>query len=423
MHGGDCGGRAVPARARPGGESGNRGRDRASPGECFWKGSRAREAGLGIMHARGGGIGAVYGIHPEEGINMTSHRITGLASTLVAAAICLLNGAHAAGIEYKIVTASERGTYFAIGNDLAKFVAPAASIDLQVLPTDGSAANIRHLRYDPGVKLAIVQADVYQAFLDRAAAGSAEAGTIIRPLRVILPLYNTEIHYIVRADSPLNYLHDIRNAKINGGLVGSGAALITHTLYRMMFDGPIPEANASFLSNEDALVKLISDKSVDVVVVAAGQPAPLIANMKPEAQKFIKLLKFDPAHPSSKRPLTVYSHSVIKASSYPNLLQEDFTTISVGAFLVTYDFNRDDTVNNLVRFARSLCQNFATLQAQGHPKWREVDLSLPPLAPGWIYYPATTREIRACLGKKPKSAAALPAKTCLSEERILGFCK
>ena len=104
----------------------------------------------------------------------------------------------------------------------------------------------------------------------------------------------------------MNYLHDIKDAKINGGLVGSGAAYITHTLYRMMFDKPIPEANASFLSNEEALTKLITDKSVDVVVVAAGQPAPLIANMKPEAQKFIKLLKFDPDHPSSKLPLTTY---------------------------------------------------------------------------------------------------------------------
>jgi len=66
------------------------------------------------------------------------------------------------------------------------------------------------------VKFAIVQADVYQAFVDRAAGGNREATAMIRPLRVILPLYNTEIHYIVRADSPLNYLHDIRNAKING---------------------------------------------------------------------------------------------------------------------------------------------------------------------------------------------------------------
>jgi hypothetical protein len=345
-----------------------------------------------------------------------------LVSLFMAAMLCLHGGAAVAAADYKIVTANEKGTYFAIGVDLAKFVAPDATISLEVLPTAGSAANIKHLRYDPGVKFAIVQADVYQAFIDRAVAGNTEASTIIRPLRVILPLYNTEIHYIVRADSPLNYLHDIRNAKINGGILGSGAALITHTLYRMMFDGPIPEANASFLSNEEALVKLIGDKSVDVVVVAAGQPAPLIANMKPEAQKFIKLLKFDPAHPSSKLPLTVYSHSVVNASSYPNLLRESFTTISVGAFLVTYDFNLEGTVNHLTRFARSLCQNFSTLQAQGHPKWREVSLSLPTLGPGWTYYPPTTKEIRACLGKAKTKVTAKPARQCSAEERILGFC-
>jgi TRAP transporter TAXI family solute receptor len=352
---------------------------------------------------------------------MTRHRHCRLTGLFVAAAACLLYAAGAAAIDYKIVTANEKGTYFAIGNDLAKFVAPAANIQLEVLPTAGSAANIRHLRYDPGVKLAIVQADVYQAFVDRAVGGSTEASSIIRPLRVILPLYNTEIHYIVRADSPMNYLHDIKAAKINGGILGSGAALITHTLYRMMFNGPIPEASASYLSNEEALVKLISDKSVDVVVVAAGQPALLIANMKPEAQKFIKLLKFDPAHPSSKLPLTIYSHSVVKASSYPNLLQESFTTIAVGAFLVTYDFNLDTTVSHLTRFARSLCQSFPALQAEGHPKWKEVELALTQLAPGWTYYGPTSREIRACLAKKPR--AAVPAKPCSAEERILGFCK
>ena len=342
-----------------------------------------------------------------------------LIGTIVFAALCLPGGEDAAAAEYKIVTANTTGTYYAIGNDLSKFVAPGANINLEVLPTAGSAANIKHLRYDPGVKFAIVQADVYQAFLDRSAAGNKEAGTIIRPLRVILPLYNTEIHYVVRADSQLNYLHDIRDAKINGGIFGSGAALITHTLYRMMFNKPIPDANASFIPNEEALVKLIGDKSVDVVVVAAGQPAPLIANMRPEAQKYIKLLKFDPKHPSSKLPLTVYSYSTVRASSYPNILREDFTTIAVGAFLVTYDYNLDWTVNNLTRFARSLCENFATLQAKGHPKWREVSLNLPKLGPGWIYYPPTANELRACIEKsKPKP----PTRSCSAEERILGLC-
>jgi uncharacterized protein len=339
----------------------------------------------------------------------------------VGATFALLTGTAYAATDFKIVTAPEKDTYYAIGADLAKYVAPAADINLEVVATSGSAANIRALRSEPGVKLAVMQADVYRAFADRAAAGNAEAGSLIKPLRVILSLYATEAHYIVRADSELNYLHDIRNAKINGGLVGSGAALTTHTLYRMMFNSAMPEANASFLSNEDALVKLITDKSVDVVVVASGQPAPLIANMKPEAQKFIKLLKFDPNHPSSKPVQGIYSPATILAASYPNLLTSDFTSVSVGSFLVTYDFSQKETVDQMTRFARSLCQSFATLQAEGHPKWREVDLSLPNLSPGWSYYAPTVREIRACAGK----AAKLPAKSskkCPAEEKILGLC-
>jgi len=341
--------------------------------------------------------------------------VVGMATTLL-----LQSVAAQAAAQFKIVTADKRGTYFAIGTDLAKFVAPSAGIELEVLPTDGSAANIKLLRYEPGVKFAIVQADVYQAFVDRAAAANPEAARIIRPLRVILPLYNTEIYYIVRADSQLNYLHEIKDAKINGGLLGSGAAFITHTLYRMMFNGPIPEANASYLSNADALSKLVTDKSVDVVVVAAGQPAPIIANMKPEAQKLIKFLKFDPSHPTSKRPTAIYAPAIVRASSYPNLLTESFTTISVGAFLVTYDYNLQATVDYLVRFARSLCENFSTLQEKGHPKWLEVQLALPKLNSGWTYYPPTAREIRSCLASKPPSTRS--HRVCAPEERILGLC-
>ena len=327
-----------------------------------------------------------------------------------------------AGVPYKIVTADPRGTYFAIGNDLAKLVAPQAGIDLEVLPTNGSAENIKLLRHEPGVKLAIVQADVYQAFVDRGSANNKEAARIIRPLRVILPLYNTEIHYIARADSELNYLHDLKDAKINGGLVGSGAAFITHTLYRMMFNNPMPDASASYLPNADALVKLIGEKSIDVAVVAAGQPAPIIAGMKPEAQKFIKLLKFDPNHASSKGALKIYSPATVRAASYPNILKEDFTTVSVGAFLVTYDYTLQGTVEHLTKFARALCQQFPALQEKGHAKWKEVDLTLPALNDGWTYYGPTAREIRACRAGYPRAAAANPMKACSAEEKILGLC-
>ena len=195
---------------------------------------------------------------------------------LITALLCHGTAAIAA-VEYKIVTASARGTYIIIGRDLAQFVASSAGIDLDALPSAGSAENVRRLRYEPGVKFALVQSDVYQAFLDMAAGGNAEAGDMIRPLRVIMPLYNEEIYFVVRADSDRNYVHEIRNAKINAGQLGSGTALTSATLYRLMFGEPMSETNATYLSNEDALVKLITDKTVDVVAIVAGQPAKLLA--------------------------------------------------------------------------------------------------------------------------------------------------
>jgi len=332
----------------------------------------------------------------------------------------------AAAVEYKIVTASPRGTYIKIGRDLAQFVAPAAGIQLDAVPSAGSAENIRRLRSEPGVKLALVQSDVYQSFLDMAAGGNTGAATKIRPMRVIMPLYNEEIYFIVRADSERNFIHEIKNAKLNAGELGSGTALTSATLYRMMFGEALPDANTSYLSNEEALAKLVTDKSIDVVAVVAGQPAKLLVDMKPESRQLIKLLKFDPSQPSSKEVLKTYFPANVKASNYPNLLTADIPGLAVKAFLVTYDFQLTGAGGHLRKMARSLCQNFPTLQEKGHSKWREVELALPDLGRGWFYYPPTTKEIRACLAGEAKMGAQVksqPAKVCSQQERLLGLCQ
>ena len=125
-----------------------------------------------------------------------------------------------------------------------------------------------------------------------------------------------------------------------------------------MFGEPMSEANATYVSNEEALVKLITDKTVDVVALVLGQPAKLLADMKPEARQHIKLLKFDPNHPASKAALKTYFPATVRASSYPNLLAEDLPGLAVKAFLVTYDFNMTGAGSHLRQFARSLCKNF-----------------------------------------------------------------
>jgi TRAP transporter TAXI family solute receptor len=341
---------------------------------------------------------------------------------LLAATLAALAVEAAAQVDYKIVTGSERGTYMQIGRDLAKIVAPPAGIRLEALPSAGSAENVRRLRFEAGVKLALVQSDVYQAFLDQAASGNPDAAALIKPLRLVMPLYNEEIYFLARADSPLNYVHDIRNARINLGPIGSGTALSAATMYRLMFGAAVPESRSSFMANEEALTKLIGDNPpVDVVVVVAGQPAKLLADMTPEARQHVKLLKVDVSHPSAKAALRTYFPATVRASSYPNLLAEDIPAFAVKAFLVTYDYNMQQTAGALARFARSLCENFPRLQAEGHPKWKEVELALPDLGRGWTYYAPTSSEIRACLASRSTPGAA--GGGCSQQQRILGLCR
>ncbi len=337
----------------------------------------------------------------------------------------------AAAADFRIVTASPRGTYIQVARDLAEKVAKPAGLDLEVLPSAGSAENIQRLRYEPGVKLALVQSDVYQAFLDAAASGDREAGKIITPLRVVLPLYEEEIYFLVRADSPLQWIHEIRGQRINAGPLGSGTALTTATLYRLMYQELLP-SNASFLSNEDGLVKLLSDKTVDVVAIVAGQPAKVLADIKPEAKPLLRMLKLDANHPTTKASLSVYFSAIVRKISYPNLLDGDVLSLSVKALLVTYDFTvkQSATAAVLVKLAKSLCTRFGDLQESGHSKWRDVDLALPDLGAGWRYYEPTSREINACIADRARSTPAPiapavqspPPSGCSLQHKVLGLC-
>ncbi len=338
---------------------------------------------------------------------------------LIVSAACAV--AQAAPVDYKIVTGSERGTYIQIGRDLAKFVGPAAEINFESVPSAGSTENVRRLRHEPGVKFALVQSDVYQAYLDQASVGNKEARDLIKPLRVILPLYDEEIYFVVRSDSNLNYVHEIKEAKISAGPIGSGTALTTTTLYRQMFGQAPADSKIQFQSNEEGLAKLVSDKSVDVVVIVAGQPAKVLAEMKPEARSLIKMLKVDPKEATIQTALKTYFPATVRASSYPSLLTEDLPSITVKAFLVTYDYEKATPVAYLSAFARSLCTNFPRLQAEGHPKWREVKLDMPSLGRGWAYYGPTSKVLSAC-GER-KAAPPPTTRACSQQERVLALCK
>ena len=58
-------------------------------------------------------------------------------------------------------------------------------------------------------------------------------------------------------------------------------------------------------------------------------------------------------------------------------------TVAVKAVLVSYDF-RGNNCENVGKFAKTLHDNLEWLRANGHPKWKSVDLNAP--VKGWEQY-------------------------------------
>jgi uncharacterized protein len=52
-----------------------------------------------------------------------------------------------------------------------------------------------------------------------------------------------------------------------------------------------------------------------------------------------------------------------------------------------------------------------------------VQLALPELGRGWLYFPPMARELRNCIAGKPQAIRTKPAAACSQQERMLGLCR
>ncbi len=314
-----------------------------------------------------------------------------------------------------VATGNAKFTYYQIGKDLSEKVAPTAGVNLIQIESAGSAENVRRMRFQRGVKLAIVQSDVLLYFRNLADAGNSEAQELLDPLRVMLPLYNEEVHVLARIppndpNGGLKYIHELENRKIAVGPQDGGSAMTAILAYSLLFGKTPDPANLHFSSVEDAMSAL-SAGTVDAYLMVAGQPASRFASISAEGKDIIRLLALDPSHPSTNRLLQgPYYTSEIKASNYA-WLPQDTLTFSVKAYLISQRYVNADTRKDITALMRTLCQKLPDLQANAHAKWRQVSISSAPLPGGWKYSEDALVALRS-------PDCSMPA-TCTSIDRVL----
>lgn len=378
--------------------------------------------------------------------NAAGHRLRQVGGLLAVACASLLLGAPA--LAETIVTGGKTGTYFAIGNNLRDML----DNRLEVKDTNGSWANVEEMSRTKGVTLAIVQSDVYAAFVqmrdDKSVpeATRSEYAQLLANLRVFMPLYPEEVHFLVRKDEPIEYIHQIKDKPVWMDVEKSGTYLTALNIYGKLFQSRPnrvqPFVNPTATGDDEgtrrrrSALMALSDPTfyaayprVDVMVVVGGQPLALLEKNAPTN---LKLLKFDPSHASSAAILREYQNAEIKKTSYPLLNIEGAATpsLAVNSYLITASFADPQRNQFIQNFAAQFCAKVGTLQSQGHPKWKALTWKpgapLPPLAAGWQYSDHVKTRLSQCRTETAANANTVVApapSACSPQDRFSGLCR
>jgi len=281
-------------------------------------------------------------------------------------AVIVLAMSLSAAPQMGIVTGNVTGTYIKIGEDIKKIAEPS-HISLQVFESAGSIQNVFDVRRKRGIQLGIVQSDVLDYIRD--ISDDNELKTIAAKLAAVYPLYKEEVH--VLGDLSLKTLQDLHGKRVAIGPQRSGTYLTAKTIF---FQTGITPSKEVFLGGKEALDALRKGE-IDAMFYVAGAPATLFSESTTADDKF-QLIGVD------DKALDSYLTAVIPAGTY-KWQESDVKTVAVKAVLITFSY-AGEQCQNVAKVAKIIHENKAWLDANGHPKWREVNLD--ERLPKWPQY-------------------------------------
>jgi TRAP transporter TAXI family solute receptor len=293
-----------------------------------------------------------------------------MAATILAA--LALTPVSAAEFEKNIMTGGPQGTYIQIGRDVAA-LGKTCGLTLNVKESAGSLENFVGVRNSKNTQFGIVQSDVLE-YLKTFEADDPEVQQAVRGVRIMFPLYNEEIHVLARTE--IKDMGDLAGKKVAVGVKDSGTFLTSSLILDIL---QVKTGERVPLNPDAALPKLLAGE-IDAFFYVAGAPAALFKNNPIDGAKFHLV-------PITEAPLlATYTQSRIDAGTY-TFQKEPVELIAVKAVMMTYDYDikrnayQRESCKAVSEFSSLILNNLDKLQASGHPKWKDVDLTALP--PGW----------------------------------------
>lgn len=250
-------------------------------------------------------------------------------------------------IRLSIATGTTSGVYYPLGNALARLWSqriPGLKASAQATSASVQNMNLLH------------QKEAEVAFtLNSIALYAYEGkdyfhGRPIRELRGITHLYPNAIQLVVRADSDIHSVEDLKGKRFVPGAIGSGTEVNSREILEIhglnFWDADRADVKADYVGFTEA-IELLKNHQVDAALISAGIPNAALIDLSNSAD--VRLLSFDSIKINKiTHNFPVYFPYRIPAQTYPGQ-KDDIETVAQANLLVTRADLDEDLVYNLTR--------------------------------------------------------------------------
>jgi len=223
-------------------------------------------------------------------------------------------------------TGGTSGTYYAFGGVLGQYIKNNAGIDVTVVSTDGSKANIQGIAAGD-YQLGTVQSDVMAYAWE--GTRSFESDGKVDSFRVVAGLY-AEAVQLITMDPEIKSVADLAGKSVSIGAPGSGVYFnaIDVLAAAGLTENDINAQYQSFADSTDSL----KDGKIDAAFIVAGAPTAAITELCTSADAY--LVPIDGAVAEALMASNpFYTAYTIPAGTYDGQ-SEDVTTVTVKATLI-----------------------------------------------------------------------------------------
>jgi hypothetical protein len=230
-----------------------------------------------------------------------------------------------------IATGNAGGVYYVVGGGLAQLISANTKLKATAAETGASVQNIQQLvagNYDVAFSLADTAAD--------AVNGKDAFDGKPQKVQALTRLYPNYTQVLVRTDSGINSIADMRGKRISTGSPKSGTEVIANRLLTAAGLNPASDVQAQRLD----LTKTgdgMKDGSIDGLVWSGGLPTAQMTDITTSLKDKVKLIDISGQLDALKKINPVYDVAPIPAATYG--MATDVKTIVVpNVLLVREDF-------------------------------------------------------------------------------------